>query len=64
VRAPVLPQVGSNYFVDVPALAAPSGLRLYLAGEATSVKYPSTVHGAYLSGVAVADSVAAAAQQL
>jgi monoamine oxidase len=28
--------------------------RLYFAGEATSVDYPATVHGAYLSGIEVA----------
>ncbi|MEO0398995.1 MAG: FAD-dependent oxidoreductase [Pseudomonadota bacterium] len=31
-------------------LSAPAGTRLYFCGEATSRDYPSTVHGAYLSG--------------
>src|SRR5688572_20933263 len=35
---------------DRKALAAPVGDRLFFAGEATSVEYPATVHGAYLSG--------------
>jgi monoamine oxidase len=30
---------------------------LYFAGEATSVDYPATVHGAYLSGVAAANQI-------
>ena len=33
--------------------------RLYFAGEATSWRYPATVHGAYLSGVRVADEIMA-----
>jgi monoamine oxidase len=35
---------------DYEALARPIGNRLFFAGEATSVRYPSTVHGAYESG--------------
>jgi polyamine oxidase len=31
--------------------------RLHFAGEATNTKYPGTVHGAYLSGVAAADEI-------
>ncbi|MEM0896138.1 MAG: FAD-dependent oxidoreductase [Verrucomicrobiota bacterium] len=34
----------------VEALGEPVGDRLFFAGEATSVSYPSTVHGAYMSG--------------
>ncbi|MEM8601855.1 MAG: NAD(P)/FAD-dependent oxidoreductase [Bacteroidota bacterium] len=34
----------------VRALGNPVGDRLFFAGEATSTEYPSTVHGAYLSG--------------
>jgi len=33
--------------------------RLYFAGEATSWRYPATVHGAYLSGVRAADEIMA-----
>ena len=40
---------------DRAALAEPLGPRLILAGEATSVQYPSTVHGAWLSGIAAVD---------
>jgi polyamine oxidase len=40
---------------DRDALAAPIGRRLILAGEATSRRFPSTVHGAWLSGVAAAE---------
>ncbi len=35
---------------DYRALSAPSGDRLFWAGEATNKKYPQTVAGAYLSG--------------
>lgn len=40
---------------DRAALAEPLGPRLILAGEATSVRFPSTVHGAWLSGIAAAE---------
>jgi polyamine oxidase len=36
---------------DYDAMATPVGDRLYFAGEATFRKHPSTVHGAYLSGL-------------
>lgn len=36
---------------DHDLLAAPVGERLFFAGEATHRRFPSTVHGAYLSGV-------------
>jgi monoamine oxidase len=39
---------------DYDALFAPVDDVLFFAGEATSREYPSTVHGAYLSGVAAA----------
>ncbi|MBV7339781.1 FAD-dependent oxidoreductase [Chloroflexi bacterium TSY] len=39
-------------------LAESVGDRLFFAGEATSEEYPSTVHGAYLSGVRAALSIA------
>ncbi|BAQ60798.1 amine oxidase [Geminocystis sp. NIES-3708] len=35
-------------------LAKPIGKRVYFAGEATSLDYPATAHGAYLSGLRVA----------
>src|SRR5688572_7447583 len=35
---------------DRETLAAPVDGRLFFAGEATSVDFPATVHGAYLSG--------------
>ena len=38
-------------------LAAPVGERLLFAGEATSEEYPSTVHGAFLSGQREAERV-------
>jgi monoamine oxidase len=38
-------------------LAAPMGDRLFFAGEATHSDYPSTVHGAYLSGQREAERI-------
>ena len=43
---------------DYDALFEPVDDVLYFAGEATSREYPSTVHGAYLSGVAAAEGIA------
>ena len=42
---------------DYDALFEPVDDVLYFAGEATSRKYPATVHGAYLSGVAAAEEI-------
>jgi hypothetical protein len=47
---------------DTAALAAPVSNVLFWAGEATRRDYPSTVHGAYLSGQAAATAVQQAAQ--
>lgn len=47
---------GSNRST-VKALRSPINDRLFFAGEATSLDYPSTVHGAYLSGQRVAKEV-------
>jgi monoamine oxidase len=44
---------------DRRALASPVHGRLLLAGEACSVESPSTVHGAYKSGIAAADALMA-----
>lgn len=40
-------------------LGEPVGDKLFFAGEATHVEYPSTVHGAFLSGVRAARQIAA-----
>lgn len=42
---------------DIDALFAPVDGVLFFAGEATHRKYPATVHGAYLSGVAAAKEI-------
>lgn len=42
---------------DYDTLAKPVGDVLFFAGEATSREYPSTVHGAYLSGVRAAKEI-------
>jgi len=42
---------------DYDALASAVNQRLFFAGEATHRKYPSTVHGAYLSGVRAAKEI-------
>lgn len=42
----------------VEDLARPVDDRLFFAGEATSTDYPSTVHGAYLSGQKAANQIA------
>ncbi|HAT1822513.1 TPA: NAD(P)-binding protein [Legionella pneumophila] len=43
----------------IGTLAQPVANRLYFAGEATSTTDPSTVHGAYLSGIRAAEEVLA-----
>ncbi len=50
------PSIGSS-IKDYKNLAAPVANRLFFAGEATSSTDPSTVHGAYLSGVAAAELI-------
>lgn len=42
---------------DYDALAQPVGERVFFAGEHTQRDYPSTVHGAYLSGARAADQI-------
>ncbi len=44
---------------DYKALAQPVAGRLFFAGEATLATYPSTVHGAFISGERAADEVLA-----
>ena len=39
------------------ALAEPVGKKLFFAGEATSADFPSTVHGAYMSGLDAAATI-------
>jgi monoamine oxidase len=42
---------------DYDSLGKPVEDRLYFAGEATSQKYPATVHGAYLTGMQAAKQI-------
>ncbi|WGD37915.1 NAD(P)/FAD-dependent oxidoreductase [Lysinibacter sp. HNR] len=44
---------------DRVALTRPIGERVYLAGEATDQDYPSTVHGAWISGLRAAQQLTA-----
>jgi len=44
---------------DHDLLAAPVGRRLFFAGEATQRRFPSTAHGAYLSGMREANRLRA-----
>lgn len=46
--------VGKKVIAD---LAKPVAEKLYFAGEATSITDPSTVHGAYLTGIRAAHEV-------
>ncbi|CAN0134446.1 unnamed protein product, partial [Hapterophycus canaliculatus] len=43
-------RVGSSS-EDMRELGTPVGQTLHFAGEATNMKYPATVHGAWLSGI-------------
>lgn len=49
---------GSSY-QRYAELSEPVGDKLFFAGEATHVEYPSTVHGAFLSGIRAARQIAA-----
>jgi monoamine oxidase len=49
----------NSTFEDYKALGANVADRLFFAGEATSMNNPSTVHGAYMSGVAAANKIQA-----
>ena len=47
----------TRFYVDAAALGAREGTRLFFGGEATRTDYPSTVHGALLSGAAEAQRI-------
>ena len=49
--------VGAS-FESYRAMARPAGERVFFAGEATHSRFPSTVHGAFLSGQRVARQIA------
>lgn len=49
---------------DRERLAAPLGERLFFGGEATHRRFPSTAHGAYLSGLREAQRVQASMSQV
>lgn len=47
---------------DYDAVAAPVAGRLFFAGEATTRKYPATMHGAFFTGLREAERIAATLQ--
>lgn len=49
---------------DYDTLAKPINGKLFFAGEATSRQYPSTVHGAYLTGLRAAQQIERASKNL
>lgn len=49
---------------DYDAMAQPLGSRVFFAGEATSRKYPATMHGAFQTGLREAANVKKALQRL
>ena len=47
-------KAGSS-FGDIETLGIPIDKKVYFAGEHTSVEFPATTHGAYLSGLRAAN---------
>ncbi|GMH38451.1 hypothetical protein BSKO_06335 [Bryopsis sp. KO-2023] len=56
--------VGSPGAEDYDIMAESEGNRLFFAGEATTRKYPATMHGAYISGLREAANISAALERL
>ncbi|WIA32039.1 hypothetical protein OEZ86_002891 [Tetradesmus obliquus] len=52
--------VGSSGAADYDALAQPLGDRVFFAGEATTSRYPATMHGAFATGLREAAAIMAA----
>eukprot|EP00879_Flechtneria_rotunda_P010703 GHRR01011185.1.p1 GENE.GHRR01011185.1~~GHRR01011185.1.p1 ORF type:complete len:666 (+),score=276.42 GHRR01011185.1:1382-3379(+) len=52
--------VGSSGATDYDAMAKPLGNRVFFAGEATTSRYPATMHGAFATGLREAANIMAA----
>eukprot|EP00775_Hariotina_reticulata_P006150 gene6150-6387_t len=52
--------VGSSGAADYEAMATPLGHRVFFAGEATTSRYPATMHGAFTTGLRDAGRIMAA----
>jgi monoamine oxidase len=50
-------KVGSDFYYDRNNIMRKVDDKIWFAGEATSVKYPSTTHGALLSGIEAAQNI-------
>ncbi|KAK9846501.1 hypothetical protein WJX81_005367 [Elliptochloris bilobata] len=55
--------VGANGGADYDTMARPVAGRVFFAGEATTRRYPATMHGAFASGLRAAGCVAATLQR-
>lgn len=55
---------GSPGAEDYDRMAESEGSRVFFAGEATTRKYPATMHGAYISGLREAANISAALERL
>ena len=55
--------VGSLGGEDYDIMAESLGSRIFFAGEATTRKYPATMHGAFMSGLREAGNVTACLAQ-
>lgn len=55
---------GSPGAEDYDRMAESEGSRVFFAGEATTRKYPATMHGAYISGLREAANISATLERL
>lgn len=55
---------GSPGSEDYDKMAESEGGRLFFAGEATTCKYPATMHGAYISGLREAANISSTLERI